>query len=40
MNRLSELSKVYSTIEPILPKHRDLYYGGRWAKPQGGYLAG
>jgi hypothetical protein len=38
MNQLSELSKVRAAIEPILPKHRDLYYGGKWQKPQGGYL--
>jgi len=22
----------------VLPKHRDLYYGGAWHRPQGGYL--
>lgn len=38
MNRLSELSKVHAAIDPILPKHRDLYYGGKWQKPLGGYL--
>ena len=38
MNQLSELSKVRAAIEPILPKHRDLYYGGKWQKPLGGYL--
>jgi betaine-aldehyde dehydrogenase len=38
MNLLSKLSKVHAAIEPILPKHRDLYYGGKWQKPQGGYL--
>ena len=25
-------------IKSILPKHRDLYYGGEWHVPQGGYL--
>ena len=25
-------------IESALPRHRDLYYGGRWHAPQGGYL--
>jgi betaine-aldehyde dehydrogenase len=25
-------------IEAALPRHRDLYYGGRWNAPQGGYL--
>jgi betaine-aldehyde dehydrogenase len=38
MNQPSELSKVRATIESILPEHRDLYYGGAWQKPQGGYL--
>jgi len=38
VNRLSELSKVHAAIDPILPKHRDLYYGGKWQKPLGGYL--
>jgi len=27
-----------SKIEAILPKHRDLYYDGKWQKPKGGYL--
>ena len=22
----------------VLPQHRDLYYGGAWHRPQGGYL--
>lgn len=38
MNQFNELSKVRAAIEPILPKHRDLYYAGKWQKPQGGYL--
>lgn len=25
-------------LRAILPKHRDLYYGGKWHKPVGGYL--
>lgn len=24
--------------EPILPKHRDLYFDGKWQRPRGGYL--
>ncbi len=29
-----------STHHPtlVLPQHRDLYYGGAWHRPQGGYL--
>ena len=38
MNQPIELAKVMAKIEPILPKHRDLYYGGKWHKPAGGYL--
>jgi len=38
MNLPNELAKVMARIEPILPKHRDLYYGGKWQKPAGGYL--
>ena len=37
MNTMNELAKVKAKIEPILPKHRDLYYGGKWHKPLGGY---
>lgn len=38
MNKPDELAKVHARIEAILPKHRDLYYDGKWQKPQGGYL--
>lgn len=27
-----------SKIAVVLPKHRDLYYDGKWQKPKGGYL--
>ena len=27
-----------AAIEKVLPEHRDLYYGGKWHKPAGGYL--
>lgn len=27
-----------SEIMAVLPQHRDLYYDGRWQKPNGGYL--
>ena len=38
MNMPNELAKVKAKIDPILPRKRDLYYGGKWQKPQGGYL--
>jgi betaine-aldehyde dehydrogenase len=38
MNHPSELAKVKAKIDAILPKHRDLYYDGKWHKPKGGYL--
>ncbi len=38
MNQFNGLSQVRSAIEPILPKHRDLYYGGKWQIAQGGYI--
>ena len=38
MNKLDDLAKVKAKIEPILPRHRDLYYDGKWQKPMGGYL--
>ena len=37
MNTMNELAKVKAKIEPVLPRHRDLYYGGAWQKPSGGY---
>ena len=30
------MSTHYPTL--VLPQHRDLYYGGAWHRPQGGYL--
>lgn len=38
MNQPNELAKVRAAIDSILPRHRDLYYGGKWHKPRGGYL--
>ncbi len=38
MNFSDELANVRAKIAPVLPKHRDLYFEGRWQKPQGGYL--
>jgi len=33
-----EPSSKPSCVQSFLPQHRDLYYGGTWQKPQGGYL--
>lgn len=30
--------RMADEITKILPRHRDLYYGGRWHQPLGGYL--
>lgn len=38
MDLSTELVKVHAGYEAMLPKHRDLYYGGAWHKPAGGYL--
>lgn len=38
MNQPNELARIRAAIDPILPRHRDLYYGGKWQKPLGGYL--
>lgn len=38
MNQPNELKNIRAGIEAILPKHRDLYYDGKWHKPKGGYL--
>jgi betaine-aldehyde dehydrogenase len=38
MNTANQLAQVHAAFEPLLPKHRDLYYGGAWHKPVGGYL--
>ena len=38
MDLSTELVKVHAGYEAMLPEHRDLYYGGAWHKPAGGYL--
>jgi len=38
MNPPNALARIKAQIDPILPRHRDLYYGGAWQKPLGGYL--
>jgi len=37
MNHVKELASASARTELILPKHRDLYYDGKWQKPKGGY---
>src|SRR4029079_14586589 len=37
MNQPKEPIGTDARIAAILPKHRDLYYGGKWQKPAGGY---
>lgn len=37
MNQAKEINKIKAKIEPFLPRHRDLYYDGKWHRPQGGY---
>jgi len=37
MNAPAELAST-KPVSAMLPTHRDLYYGGAWHKPRGGYL--
>jgi betaine-aldehyde dehydrogenase len=37
MNQPKEPVGADARIAAILPRHRDLYYGGQWQKPAGGY---
>ncbi len=37
MNQPKEPIGADARIAAILPRHRDLYYGGQWQKPAGGY---
>jgi betaine-aldehyde dehydrogenase len=37
MNQPKEPIGADARIAAILPRHRDLYYGGQWHKPAGGY---
>jgi betaine-aldehyde dehydrogenase len=37
MNQPKEPVGADARIAAILPRHRDLYYGGKWQKPAGGY---
>lgn len=38
MNMPTDAKGVHARFDAMLPKQRDLYYGGAWHKPQGGYL--
>lgn len=35
----TQLEKVHASIAHVLPNHLDLYYGGEWHAPAGGYAA-
>ena len=37
MNQIKEPVAAGDRIGAILPRHRDLYYDGKWQKPRGGY---
>src|SRR5688572_14488108 len=37
MNQPNDLAQKRASFEAILPRHRDLYYDGKWQKPAGGY---
>jgi len=38
MTTEEKLAQVRKKVAHILPKRRQLYYGGKWHEPQGGYL--
>jgi betaine-aldehyde dehydrogenase len=38
MNMPADAKGVHARFDSMLPKQRDLYYGGAWHKPLGGYL--
>lgn len=38
MSKSDGSAAVHSKFESVLPKHRDLYYDGKWQKPHGGYV--
>jgi betaine-aldehyde dehydrogenase len=37
MNEIKEPVAAGDRVDAILPRHRDLYYDGKWQKPGGGY---
>jgi betaine-aldehyde dehydrogenase len=37
MNQIKEAVAAGNRIDAVLPRHRDLYYDGKWQKPRGGY---
>jgi len=38
MTKPDSAAKIHSQFQSVLPKHRDLYYDGKWQKPRGGYI--
>lgn len=38
MSQPAKITDVDAKIAAVLPEHRDLYYGGKWQEPSGGYL--
>jgi betaine-aldehyde dehydrogenase len=39
MTANAQLNVVDARVQAVLPTHRDLYYGGGWHEPEGGYAA-
>ena len=39
MDNDTQVEKMNASIAHVLPKHLDLYYGGEWHAPAGGYVA-
>jgi betaine-aldehyde dehydrogenase len=37
INQAKEINEIKAKIESFLPRHRDLYYDGKWQEPKGGY---
>ena len=37
MNINEQLETMNKAVTQVLPQHFDLYYGGQWHKPAGGY---
>ena len=38
MSQLQQTPTLDTKIAAVLPKHRELFYDGKWQKPTGGYL--
>ncbi len=37
MNQPDDIARIDAHVATLLPRHRDLYYDGRWQAPRGGY---